>query len=74
MEKYPHGNSSNTAEEIRKTKEELQRLEAEDAEWDKFRSLPLYSSKCTGYRFFCSLCWDQAYQVAQEEQRKNRKV
>ena len=33
--------------EIKEAKEELARLEAEDAKWDRFRHLPLYSSKCT---------------------------
>jgi len=33
---------------------ELQRLQSEDAKYDKFRCLPLYSCRCTGYRFFCS--------------------
>ena len=33
---------------------------------DRLRSLPLYSSKITGYEFFCSPCWDKAYLLDQE--------
>ena len=57
---------------IKQDREELQRLQAEDAKYDKFRSLPLYSSKCTGYRFFCSPCWDQAYLIDQEQKKKEK--
>ena len=69
---YNNGKASAAAREIKQAKEELQRLQAEDAKYAKFRSLPLYSSKCTGHRFFCSSCWEQAYQIAQEERKKEK--
>jgi DNA-directed RNA polymerase subunit RPC12/RpoP len=69
---YYNNGKASAAREIKQAKEELQRLQAEDAKYDKFRSLPLYSSKCTGHRFFCSSCWEQAYQIAQEERKKEK--
>ena len=65
-------NINNKAAAIKQDREELQRLEAEDAKYDKFRSLPLYSSKCTGYKFFCSTCWEQAYQIAEDQRKKEK--
>lgn len=70
MEKYTRGSSKIAAEEIKHAKEELQQLEAEDPKWDKLTHLPLYSSKCTGYRFYCSPCWEQAYSIYEQERRK----
>lgn len=48
-----------------------------ESERDKRRHLPLLSSRCTGYRFFCSTCWDKAEfeqdQRKKKEQRKERR-
>jgi uncharacterized protein CbrC (UPF0167 family) len=69
--------SSNKADyvtnDIKKLKEELAQLYEEDAEYDKFRHLPLYSSACTGYKFYCSPCWDEAYKAEQQRLREERK-
>jgi hypothetical protein len=59
-------------QQIKKAKEELQALDAADAEYDKKRHLILYSSKCTGYKFFCSPCWDQAYSIYEEERKRQK--
>ena len=69
LEKYPR--SSNSAAEIIKAKEELQGLLKEQAKRDRLRSIPLLSSKITGYRFYCHDCWDKTYQIAQEERKKS---
>jgi hypothetical protein len=53
--KYHHDNSTDHSG---KDREELAALQQEDAERDKLRCLPLYRSKRTGYRFFCSSCFD----------------
>jgi DNA-directed RNA polymerase subunit M/transcription elongation factor TFIIS len=50
--------------EIKAVKTELAELLAEDAERDKLRSLPLYSSRITGWKFVCSKCYDKAYMYA----------
>jgi hypothetical protein len=47
-----------TKEAIEETKRELAELLKEDAEADKLRNLPLYSSRITGYRFVCPECFD----------------
>ena len=55
---------------LQQVKEELARLEAEDAKWDKLRHLPLYSSRITGFKFVCSTCYDDFYQMSQEQRKK----
>jgi hypothetical protein len=73
LERYPNGHHTVSADiEIKKTREELAQLEAEESQKDKLRHLPLYSSKCTEYRFFCSPCWDKAYLSDQNQRRKER--
>jgi hypothetical protein len=68
MENYYHGVNIN---DIKALKQELAELLEEDAKADKLRSLPLYSCKITGWKFVCSKCYDDFYQLAQGE-RKNK--
>ncbi len=63
-------NKAASDNEINNLKQELERLLEEDAKRDRFMGLPLYSSKSTGYKFFCSSCWNKAYQTTQEERKK----
>jgi hypothetical protein len=69
LEQYPHGNANDS---IKQLKEELQTLQAEEEKRDRLRGVPLLSSKITGYRFFCSPCWDQAYLIDQNQRKKQR--
>ena len=46
-------------QDIKEVKQELDELLQDDAEYDILRSIPLYSSKITKYRFFCSSCFDK---------------
>lgn len=57
---------------INELKQELAELLKDEAKRDRLRSLPLYSSKCTGYRFFCSPCWDKACFLAEQQKKKER--
>jgi hypothetical protein len=47
--------------DIKQLREKIAQLYAADAERDRFQHLPLYSTASTGYKFFCSPCWDAAY-------------
>jgi hypothetical protein len=48
-------------EDIKEIKQELDSLLAEDAKYDKLRSLPLHSSKITRYEFVCGECFERVY-------------
>ena len=65
-------NKASSDSGINELKQQLEDLLKEEAKRDRFRCLPLYSSKITGYRFFCSLCWDKAYLLDQERRKKER--
>jgi len=60
MENYYDGAASSSDkknDDLKALKQELADLLAEDAKYDKFRSLPLYScSRITGWKFVCSKC------------------
>jgi hypothetical protein len=58
MENYSRVSNINDLQQL---KQELADLLEEEAKADKLRSLPLYSSKITGYRFACSDCFTKAY-------------
>ena len=64
-------NNKSSAQEVKKLKDELDDLLKQEEKRDRLRHLPLYNSKCTGYRFFCSPCWDKVYALDQK-QRKNK--
>jgi hypothetical protein len=72
LEKYPRGGNNTAAVEIKHAKEELADLLKEEEKRDKLRSIPLLSSKITGYRLFCHSCWDQAYLLDRERRKKER--
>jgi hypothetical protein len=59
VERYHGNNSSNST--YKQLKEELVNLLREEAKNDILKSVPLYSSKNTGFRLFCSKCYDEAY-------------
>lgn len=44
-----HSSAAVATKELKGAKDELALLEAEDQKWERFRRLPLYSTKCTGY-------------------------
>jgi hypothetical protein len=48
----------------KKEKQELAELLEQEKQKDIFRRLPLVSSRVTGYRWFCSSCYDKAYWVS----------
>jgi hypothetical protein len=48
---------NNKNEEIKILKAELADLLKADAEYDKFRNIPLYCCKITGWKFVCSDCF-----------------
>jgi hypothetical protein len=54
-------NRTPSANEINNLKQELEDLLKDEAKRDRYMHLPLYSSKSTGYKFFCSPCWDKAF-------------
>jgi hypothetical protein len=54
-------NNNSSIDTCKQLKEELADLLTEEAQREKLRSLPLYSSKITGYRFLCSHCYDKKY-------------
>jgi hypothetical protein len=54
-------------------REELAGLLKQEAKNDILKGIPLYSSKSTGFRLFCSPSWDKAYFLHQER-RKNARV
>jgi hypothetical protein len=54
-------NYPNATDNIIQLKEELALLLDEEAKRELVRRLRLYSSSATGYRWFCSACFDQAY-------------
>jgi adenine-specific DNA methylase len=68
LNNYSHGNIR--SDDVKRLKQEVAELLAEDAKADKLRRLPLYSCKITGFRFVCCRCYDTAYQLVQEERRK----
>jgi hypothetical protein len=53
-----HGTSK---EDIKSVEEELQQLLEYDSQFDIQRQLPLHSSPCTGFKFYCGSCWDRAF-------------
>jgi hypothetical protein len=63
-------NQSRDIDSAKRLKEEIAQLEAEESKRDKLRSLPLYSCKITSWKFVCSKCYDDLYQISQQEQRK----
>ena len=64
-EHYYHHNPRGKDEDIKVLRQELEDLLAEDSEYDKLRSLPLYSCKITGFKWVCSTCYDNFYQTSQ---------
>jgi hypothetical protein len=70
LEQSPHGNNNDSMKQL---KEELAELLEEDAKRDRIRSIPLLTSRITGYRFFCSSCWDNAYLIDKNQRREERK-
>jgi hypothetical protein len=54
----------------KKEKQELADLLEENRKRDLVRRLPLYSSKITGYSWFCSKCYDECDQREREERKK----
>jgi hypothetical protein len=48
-------------EEIKAIKAEVADLQAEDAEYDILRSLPLYSTEITRFKFVCGDCFSKLY-------------
>jgi hypothetical protein len=54
-------------------REELAELLKEENKRDRLRSIPLYSSKISGYRFVCSKCWDQVYWLHQTQSKQTKK-
>jgi hypothetical protein len=67
-----YNNKATSDSGINELKQELAELLKEEEKRDRLRSLPLYSSKITNYRFFCSPCWDKAYLLDQERRKKER--
>jgi hypothetical protein len=65
-------NNKTSADGIKETKEELAALQAEETSRDRLRAIPLLSSKITGYRFFCSSCWEHDYLVDHNKRKKER--
>jgi hypothetical protein len=51
----------------KKEKQELAELLEQEKRNDIFRRLPLYSSCATGYRWFCSTCYDKAYSLSRKK-------
>ena len=45
-------------------KEQLDQLLKEQERLRFLRSLPLKGNACTGYRLYCSTCWNQAYEFS----------
>lgn len=74
--KYLERYHNNDSKELKAELEELLRKEEEDEdEEDKdnlLRSIPLYSGKITGFRFYCSTCYDKAYY--RRRTRKNKET
>jgi hypothetical protein len=56
-----NSNNNNNNNDLKRLKQELAALLAQDAKADKLRSLPLYSCRITGWKFVCSKCYDKAY-------------
>ena len=57
-----HGvDTNNTDSSWKQDKQELEQLLAEEEKKNFLSRLPLYSSSITHYRFFCSICYDNAY-------------
>jgi hypothetical protein len=48
---------------IKELKQELANLLEEDATYYKLRSLPLYTCRITGFKFVCSKCYDNVYNM-----------
>ena len=59
--KYYPGRSSYKIQ-CKRDEQELKDLLEEEEKKDILHKLPgFYSSKITGYRFYCSKCWEEAY-------------
>jgi hypothetical protein len=56
-------------EDIQRLKQELAELQAADSEYDKLRSIPLYSSKITGFKFVCDDCFNNIYRNKKKKRR-----
>jgi hypothetical protein len=67
-----HASGNNNAYEIKKAKEEIAAIQAEEAKLEKLRHLPLYSSRITGFKFVCSSCYDQAYLLSHQQERNKK--
>jgi hypothetical protein len=63
LENYSRGNINRPSyiSDVKALRQELADLLEEDANADKLRSLPLYSTKITGFKFVCSTCYDKIY-------------
>ena len=72
--KYNNNKATSDSGGIKELKQELAQLIKEEEKRDRLRSLPLYSSKNTGYKFFCSPCWDQAYLIYEQERKKEKRT
>jgi hypothetical protein len=67
--KYNKGSSDNGIKEL---KQELAELLKDEEKRDKLRNLPLYSSRSTNYLFYCSICWETAYRIYEQERKKQK--
>jgi hypothetical protein len=65
---HPHGNINNSSNNkdnnnVKQLKQEPADLLEEDDKADKLRRLPLYSCGITGWKFLCSKCYDNVYNM-----------
>ena len=65
VERY-HGNN-NSSSTYKQLKEELATLLEEENKNDILRSLPLYSSRISNFKFLCSSCFEEAYMLANKK-------
>ncbi|MFL6419158.1 MAG: hypothetical protein ACJ71P_07065 [Nitrososphaeraceae archaeon] len=65
LENYSRGNINRHSyiNDVKQLKAELADLLEQDAKADKLRSLPLYSCRITGWKFVCSKCYDNVYNM-----------
>jgi hypothetical protein len=65
-----YGRHATLEENTKPLKQELAELLKQDAEYDKLRSLPLYSSKISGWKFVCSNCFQKLYSRRNRNKKK----
>jgi len=71
IQNYSYGNNTSRDDDLKALKQEVAELLEEDHKYDILRSLPLYSTKITGYKYVCGDYFSKRYEYALTRQRRH---